>query len=69
VELTAAEAARHDCVVVLTNHTAFDYPLLVHSAPLIVDTRDALRGHRAPHVFRLGAPRHTGAGTAREAVV
>ena len=24
---------------------------------LIVDTRNALRGHRGPHVFRLGAPK------------
>ena len=68
VPLTAAEAARHDCVVVLTDHTSFDYALVVRSAPLIVDTRNALRDHLAAHVFRLGAPRQTGAGTGQEAV-
>lgn len=33
----------YDCVVIITDHTAFDYPRLVVEAKLIVDTRDALR--------------------------
>ena len=55
--LTQATVASHDCVVILTDHSAFDYSLVLESAPLIVDTRNALRGHRGPHVFRLGAPK------------
>jgi len=38
-----ASFAPYDCVVVVTDHTAFDYPRLVMEAKLIVDTRDALR--------------------------
>ena len=37
-------AAEADCVVIVTDHKAFDYPLLVERAPLIVDTRNALKG-------------------------
>jgi UDP-N-acetyl-D-glucosamine dehydrogenase len=57
VALTAEEVASHDCVVVLTDHSAFDYPLLVRSAALVLDTRNALRALTGEHIFRLGAPR------------
>ena len=68
VPLTSAELARHDCVLVLTDHTAFDYALVAGSARLVVDTRNALRGHAGAHLFRLGAPRLTAAPTEQEAV-
>ena len=45
-----------DCVAVLTNHSTIDYDLLVAEAPLIIDTRNAIKG-AYPHVFRLGAPK------------
>ncbi len=47
--------AKFDCVAVLTDHSAFDWKSIVASAPLIVDTRDAIK-ERYPHVHRLGAP-------------
>jgi UDP-N-acetyl-D-glucosamine dehydrogenase len=50
VEKAAAEA---DCVVIVTDHTAFDYPAVVASARLIVDTRNALRGISSPNIVRL----------------
>jgi UDP-N-acetyl-D-glucosamine dehydrogenase len=51
-----AESFRNaDCVVILTDHADFDRDLLVASAPLIVDTRNAIKGQH-PHVHRLGAP-------------
>jgi len=31
-----------DCVVIITNHSSYDYPALLESAQLIVDTRNAL---------------------------
>jgi UDP-N-acetyl-D-glucosamine dehydrogenase len=68
VPLSAAEAARHDCVVVLTDHAAFDYGLVADAARLIVDTRDALRGVAGTHIFRLGAPRSAGVHPGQEAV-
>ena len=48
-----ALAAGIDCAVVVTDHRAFDYRTLVARAPLVVDTRNALKGVTAPHVFRL----------------
>ena len=42
-----------DCVVICTNHKVFDYPAMVKRFPLVVDTRNALKGIRADHVFLL----------------
>ena len=48
-----ALAAGVDCAVIVTNHRAFDYDALVRTAPLIVDTRNALKGRSEVHIFRL----------------
>jgi UDP-N-acetyl-D-glucosamine dehydrogenase len=42
-----------DCAVICTNHSSFDYEALLKKYPLIVDTRNALRGMKGPGVFRL----------------
>jgi UDP-N-acetyl-D-glucosamine dehydrogenase len=42
-----------DCVVILTDHKEFDYARVVRTAPLIVDTRNALQGCKEEHVVRL----------------
>jgi UDP-N-acetyl-D-glucosamine dehydrogenase len=42
-----------DCAVICTNHTAFDYDAIVKTFPLIVDTRNALRGRASSTIFRL----------------
>jgi UDP-N-acetyl-D-glucosamine dehydrogenase len=42
--LTADLLAASDCVVIVTNHRAFDYALVARHSKLIVDTRNALRG-------------------------
>lgn len=39
VPLTPKQVARFDCVLIATNHTAFDYRMLKKHARLIVDTR------------------------------
>jgi UDP-N-acetyl-D-glucosamine dehydrogenase len=49
-EKAATEA---DCVVIITDHSDFDYPALVEQARLIVDTRNALRGVSSPKIVRL----------------
>jgi len=46
-------AANADCVVIVTDHTAFDYRKLVNRAPLIVDTRNALKGIDSEKIVRL----------------
>jgi UDP-N-acetyl-D-glucosamine dehydrogenase len=42
-----------DCVVILTDHREFDYDAVVRTAPLVVDTRNALQGCKAEHIVRL----------------
>jgi UDP-N-acetyl-D-glucosamine dehydrogenase len=44
---------RADCVVIVTDHKAFDYQVLVDHAKLIVDTRNALRGLTSDKIVRL----------------
>jgi UDP-N-acetyl-D-glucosamine dehydrogenase len=39
VPLTPETLASYDCVVLITNHDAFDYDLIKRHAKLIVDTR------------------------------
>jgi UDP-N-acetyl-D-glucosamine dehydrogenase len=53
--LTPAAIAGADCVAILTEHRTVDYDMVLNSARLIVDTRNAIAG-RHPHVFKLGAP-------------
>ena len=60
VDLTREELAKYDCVVVLTDHKAFNYDMVVEAAKVVVDTRNATRSD-APTVFRLGAGRAGGA--------
>jgi UDP-N-acetyl-D-glucosamine dehydrogenase len=42
-----------DCAVICTNHRVFDYAAIVKRFPLIVDTRNALKGIDSPKIFRL----------------
>ncbi|KAA1188943.1 nucleotide sugar dehydrogenase [Pseudohalioglobus sediminis] len=44
VELTPASVAAYDCVVLATDHEAFDYDMILEHAPVIVDTRGRFRG-------------------------
>jgi len=46
-------AARADCVVIVTDHSAMDYRRLVERARLVVDTRNATRGIRSEKVVKL----------------
>lgn len=55
VPLTAESLASADCAVIITDHRVLDYAAIVAHAPLIVDTRNAIKTPY-PHVFKLGAP-------------
>jgi UDP-N-acetyl-D-glucosamine dehydrogenase len=46
-------AAVADCVVIVTDHSAFDYRGLVERASLIVDSRNALKAFHSPKIVRL----------------
>jgi UDP-N-acetyl-D-glucosamine dehydrogenase len=47
------EAAAADCVVIITDHSGFDYKALLEKAPLIVDTRNAMKGFQSGKIVRL----------------
>jgi UDP-N-acetyl-D-glucosamine dehydrogenase len=49
-EETAGEA---DCVVIITDHTVFDYDALVTRAQLILDSRNALKDRSSANIVRL----------------
>lgn len=53
VDLTADELSAADLVLVLTAHRGVDYALVAEHAPLVLDTRNALAGHRVDTVIRL----------------
>lgn len=42
-ELTAEFLAGQDCVLIATDHSAYDYDYIVRHAPLVVDTRNATK--------------------------
>lgn len=53
--VTPAEAleAGIDCAVITTAHDGIDYDNIARRSPLVVDTRNALRGVGGAHIFRL----------------
>ena len=56
VDLASIEEAKVDgvdCAVICTNHRAFDYAAVAARYPLIVDTRNAMKGIGGSHIFRL----------------
>jgi UDP-N-acetyl-D-glucosamine dehydrogenase len=53
ISIDDAVAGGCDCAVIVTDHRAFDYPAIAQRFPLIVDTRNALKGFRGPTVFPL----------------
>jgi UDP-N-acetyl-D-glucosamine dehydrogenase len=44
IELTPNLLQSMDCVAILTDHSAFDYAMVAKFGPLILDTRNALKG-------------------------
>ncbi len=45
VELSQDNIQQYDCIIIATDHDAFDYELLLEHSQLIVDTRGRLLGH------------------------
>ena len=46
VEASPEAIAEADCVLILTNHTSFNYATIADRSMLVVDTRNALKAHR-----------------------
>jgi UDP-N-acetyl-D-glucosamine dehydrogenase len=43
VPIDSKSLAGYDCVLIATDHTSYDYPMIVESSQLVVDTRNATR--------------------------
>ncbi|HEX9205999.1 MAG TPA: nucleotide sugar dehydrogenase [Candidatus Deferrimicrobiaceae bacterium] len=50
---SAATLRKADCVVVVTDHAAFDYKLVAREAKVVVDTRNALKGLNGKKVIKI----------------
>jgi UDP-N-acetyl-D-glucosamine dehydrogenase len=44
--------SHYDCVVIVTDHSDYDYQRIVSESQLVVDTRNATRGIQSPKVVR-----------------
>jgi UDP-N-acetyl-D-glucosamine dehydrogenase len=53
VRLSARELKKYDAVLLLTDHSVYDYNFIVKHSRLIIDTRNAIK-KRSPRVKRLG---------------
>jgi len=42
----------YDCVLIVTDHSTYDYPRIVQEAQLVVDTRNATKGIDSPKIVR-----------------
>jgi UDP-N-acetyl-D-glucosamine dehydrogenase len=42
----------YDCVLIVTDHSDYDYAGIVRDAKIIVDTRNATRGITSPKIVR-----------------
>ncbi|TAN64187.1 nucleotide sugar dehydrogenase [bacterium] len=52
VKLTTGVLKKYDCVLIATNHSAYDYGWIVENAQLVVDTRNAAKGLKKGKVVK-----------------
>ena len=43
---------QYDCVLIVTDHTDYDYAKIVKESQLVVDTRNATKGLNSPNIVR-----------------
>jgi len=57
IEASPEEIAKHDCVIILTDHSAYDFRKIVGAAKLVVDTRNSTKDLHEfkDRVIKLGA--------------
>ena len=57
IEASPGEIAKHDCVIILTDHSAYDFRKIVGAAKLVVDTRNSTKDLHEfkDRVIKLGA--------------
>lgn len=43
---------QYDCVLIVTDHSDYDYEQIVRESSLVVDTRNATKGISAAHIVK-----------------
>ncbi len=52
--IAAEKAAKDaDCALIVTDHKVFDYNAIVKLFPIVIDTRNALKGVTSEKIFKL----------------
>ncbi len=46
------DLGQYDCVLIVTDHSDYDYETIVRESKLVVDSRNATKGISAPHIVR-----------------
>lgn len=46
------DLAQYDCVMIVTDHSDYDYPSIVRESQLVIDTRNATKGIDSPKIVR-----------------
>jgi UDP-N-acetyl-D-glucosamine dehydrogenase len=46
------DLAQYDCILIVTDHSDYDYPRIVREAQLVVDTRNATKGIQSDKIVR-----------------
>jgi len=68
VEASPAEIAKHDCVIILTDHTVYDVQKIVEAAKLVIDTRNSTKHLHAykDRIIKLGAGNNVPSSSAHD---
>lgn len=56
VELDYSRMAEYDCVILLTNHSVYEYEKVLEHASMIIDTRNAFKAFNSDKIFKIGSP-------------
>jgi UDP-N-acetyl-D-glucosamine dehydrogenase len=56
-DASPAEIAKHDCIIILTDHSVYDFQKIVEAATLVIDTRNATKDlyRFKSRIIKLGA--------------
>ncbi|QYR24184.1 nucleotide sugar dehydrogenase [Paenibacillus sp. sptzw28] len=55
--ITKRNLKGYDCVVILTRHSHYDFPLIVESSKVVFDCRNATKGLAEGNIYKLGSGR------------
>ncbi|MGC7948029.1 nucleotide sugar dehydrogenase [Bacillus sp. II_CA] len=59
VELNYSGLSEYDCVILITNHRAYNNEMIIENSKLIVDTRNAFKDFSDAKIIKLGAAEKT----------